>query len=72
MTRKLIIWGGLERGRLALLSAPLGYASLCYEQGQPIPLANDLNCSIFGGNHCSIFGGRGQMHPTHLSSTGTN
>ena len=60
MARKLIIWDGPTGRRQALLSAPLGYASLCYEQGLPIPFANDLNCSIFGGNHCSTFGGGGQ------------
>lgn len=24
-------------------------------------LSSDLNCSIFGGNHCLIFGGRGHL-----------
>ena len=62
MTRKLIIWDGSAGRRQALLFAPLGYASLCYEQGLPIPFANNLNCSIFGGNHCSIFGGGGQTY----------
>ena len=33
--------------RLALLSVPLGYASLLSEQGQPVPLANDLQLFSF-------------------------
>ena len=33
--------------RLALLSVPLGYASLLSEQAQPVPLANDLQLFSF-------------------------
>ena len=46
----------MDGRRRALLSVPFGYASLHYEQGTPIPLANDLQLFNFRWQSLFKFG----------------